>query len=275
MSHAIGISGSVIMSDPSKYTELFLDYIEHIEIGEFQDEEAFQSFLEAKESRKMTFGLHSPLYRNQSKYDLLEKVHYDPERAWKQFEEEVKRMAELNAAYILVHFPYFKEQGEGSYFKQIKAGLEKLATLQEKYNLPIICEPKLGFNRSSVGIEALHQFPFEEWRKYNVKLCIDIGDYLMAVGDRALHYISKWREFIKVVHLHNVEFHAYKYIWAPVHPSHEEDDTHFKVREIITTLIASKGIFFVFEHTPHSKPTKRFVEEGIEWVRNLIKQESS
>lgn len=271
MRHHLGLSGSVTLSEPSKFTDLFRKDLEHIEIGEFLDENSFQYFLKLLKGSNKTFGIHSPVYRNQSKYDLLEKVNYEPEQAWKQFEEEVKNMSELGADYILVHFPYFKSATDRDAEQMIEEGLRELSLLQEKYGLTIVCEPKLGHNRSPIGISYLDEFPIELWEKYDLKLCIDIGDYLMAVGDQALQYITKWKKYIKVVHIHNVEFPEDKYIWVPVHPSHEESKHHFNVEEIILFLATCEDVYFVFEHTPHSNPTKTFVDEGISWVKELVK----
>ncbi|WP_339229281.1 TIM barrel protein [Oceanobacillus sp. FSL K6-2867] len=271
MHHHIGLSGSTIMTDPGRFTLLFdMDNVSHIEIGEFPSEDSFRYFTELLDKENVTFGLHSPLYRNQSKYDLLEKVNYQPEQAWRQFESEVKYMSKLGAAYILVHFPYFKEEKEIDTAKLIEDGLIRLQQLQERYSISIVCEPKLGLNRSAFGIKALNDFPVETWDKYGIKLCIDIGDYLLATGDEAKSYIKKWKKHIMVVHLHNVEFHNNKYIWVPVHPSHELDNKHFKVANLIYELSTNSDVFFVFEHTPHTNPTEEFVNEGINWVKDLI-----
>ncbi len=271
MHHCIGLSGSVIMTDPEKFPLLFRKKkINHIEIGEFPSVESFENFLELLKERNVTFGLHSPLYRNQSKYDLLEKIQYEPEQAWEQFESEVKYMSQLGATYILVHFPYFKEEKDIDTNKIIENGIKRLHLLQEKYSITIVCEPKLGLNRSAFGIRSLDNFPIEIWDKYGIKLCIDIGDYLLATGDKVMDYIEKWKNHIKVVHLHNVEFRNNKYIWVPVHPSHEKDNLHFNVKELIYKLSTSSGVYFVFEHTPHTNPTETFVNEGINWVEEII-----
>ncbi|GGA80050.1 sugar phosphate isomerase/epimerase family protein [Ornithinibacillus halotolerans] len=229
MEHKLGLSGSVIMTDPNKFPKLFNKNMDHIEIGEFPNQESFHLFLELLNETNMSLGLHSPLYRNRSKYDLLEKVQYEPEQAWEQFEEETKIMSQLGAKYILVHFPYFKEERDTDTIKNIEEGLKRLHALQLKYSIPIVCEPKLGINRSTFGIESLDNFPIEIWDKYGINLCIDIGDYLIARGDKALDYIVKWKKYIKVVHLHNVEYHDDKYTWVPIHPSHENDEVHFNV----------------------------------------------
>lgn len=269
--HTFGLSGSTILSKPEKFLELFKnEQIDHIEIGEFPNEDAFVYFLEEYHKHEMTFGLHSPLYRNNSKYDLIEKVHYEPEEAWRQFEKEVEYMSEIGAEYILVHFPYFKEKGSNATNKIIKNGLKKLHKLREIYDIPIVCEPKLGNNRSGVGIEALNNFPIEIWEEYSIELCIDIGDYLMAAGSSSLKYLSKWKEYIKVVHLHNVKFEEDKYIWVPIHPSQERDDSYYNIQDLIIQLAESSEVIFVFEHTPHSNPSEAFVNEGIDWVKEIV-----
>lgn len=271
MNHCIGLSGSVIMSEPEKFHLLFgKKDVNHIEIGEFPSEKSFNNFLELLNQENVTFGIHSPLYRNQSKNDLLEKVQYEPNQAWEQLESEVQHMSQLGAEYILVHFPYFKEEKDRDTTEIIENGLKRLYLLQEKYSITIVCEPKLGFDRSAFGIKALDNFPIEIWDKYGIKLCIDIGDYLLATGDKMMDYIEKWKNHIKVVHLHNVEFHHNKYIWVPVHPSHEIDNSHFNIRDLIYKLSTSSNVFFVFEHTPHSNPTEKFVDEGISWVKEII-----
>lgn len=269
--HRLGISGSIILSDPSKFNDLFKYNLQHIEIGEFPDEPSFQYFLSLLKDTNTSFALHSPLYRNQSKYDLLEKVHYAPEYAWDQFESEVAYMSQLGAEYVLVHFPYFKEEIRDLNVNIIiEDGLKKLSQLQNKYSIPIICEPKLGLNASNVGINYLDQFPVEKWSRYGLKLCIDIGDYLLASGEQVLGYIEKWRDHISVVHLHNVEIHNERHVWIPVHPSHEDDGLHYNIKELLLFLASCNGVFFVIEHTPHTNPSQEFIAESIQWVKDII-----
>ncbi|WP_394581951.1 TIM barrel protein [Cytobacillus firmus] len=271
MVHKIGVSGSVILSDSKLFHKLFKSYLPHIEIGEFQDEESFQCFIELLGKTNKSFGLHSPLFRGQSKYDLLEKVSMNPEKAWIQFEEEVERMSRLGAEYILVHFPYFKKEASGNPAEIIEEGLKKLSALQKKYGIMIVCEPKLGFRQSPAGIDYLDSFPVETWKKYGLSLCVDIGDYILATDDRAINYIGKWAEFVRVVHLHNVEYHGDKYIWVPVHPSHENDGRHHKIKKLMDFLAKKcEDVFFVMEYTPHTNPSEKMAEEGVEWAIEVI-----
>ncbi|API90722.1 MULTISPECIES: sugar phosphate isomerase/epimerase family protein [Virgibacillus] len=273
MAYKCGVSGSTILTDPSKLEELFCyDFVDHIEIGEFPNQVAFEEFITIKNKHGLSFGLHSPLYRKGSKYDLLQHVHMEPEAAWIQFDKELKKMSELGAEYVLVHFPYFKAENKENTFAKIESGLARLHALQGKYNISIVCEPKLGLNRSAVNIELLHRFPVERWAKYNVKLCIDIGDYLLGTKEKTLSYISKWKDHIKVVHLHNVECKDGNYYWIPIHPTYEKDGEYYKVKKIIEELARIEDIIFVLEHTPHSNPSRKFVQEGINWLHHLVKE---
>lgn len=269
MAHKLGVSGSTIYSNPELYSELFWEDIEHIEIGEFPDEKAVDKFLALCKEKKIVFGIHSPLLRGGSKYDLLEKVQYESKYAWEQLELEAKKMSDLGAKYLLVHFPYFKGEVLGNTNEIIEEGLRKLSYIQEQYSIDLICEPKLGINRSPAGINYLNNFPKEIWAKYNIKLCIDIGDYIIATGEEILNYLVKWKQFIKVVHLHNVQYKGDKYFWIPVHPT-QEYSNNYKMEKIIRFLSQSEDVTFVFEHTPESKPSKAFINEGYKWVNSLI-----
>ncbi len=261
------VSGSTILSNPERFQDLFWNGIEHIEIGEFSKEEDFQLFLKICNKYRARFGVHSPLFRQDSKYDLLEKVVHKPAFAWKRLEEEAERLSKLGAEYLLVHFPYFKEEIDGDPDALIEEGLQKLSRIQKQYQLPIVCEPKLGLNRSTAGIEYLHQFSEKTWSEYDLKLCIDIGDYLMAKGDLALEYIQKWENHIAVAHIHNVTYQGEKYIWTPVHPSYE--DELYALAPLLSYLAGMDGLRFVFEHTPHTNSSASFVKEGFEWVKSI------
>ncbi|RFA32498.1 hypothetical protein CAI16_17730 [Virgibacillus dokdonensis] len=268
-----GISGSTILTNSSKLNELFTyDFVDHIEIGEFSDQTAFEKFKSLKDRHGFSFGLHSPLYRTGSKYDLLQYVNIEPEVAWSQFEEEINWMSKLGAKYVLVHFPYFKSKVEEKMMVKMESGLRRLQHLQLKYDIPIVCEPKLGFNRSPANIELLHHFSVERWSKYDIKLCIDIGDYLLGAKGKALSYISKWKEHIKVVHLHHVACKGKKYFWLPIHPTQEEGQKYLKVQHVIKELAGMNGIYFILEHTPHFTPSKQFVQEGIAWLHSLLEK---
>ncbi|QUI24087.1 sugar phosphate isomerase/epimerase [Vallitalea pronyensis] len=269
MTHRLAVSGSTILSDINQLDNLLWDGISNIEIGEFADEEAFQKFLRFKKENKLTFGIHSPIIRGTSKYDFIQKVHYDPAVAWQQVDAEANRLSKIGAEYLLIHFPFFQDKIEGNPHTCIEEGLQRLKCIREKYNMEIVCEPKLGVNRSSAGIHYLHDFPVDLWAAYNLKLCVDIGDYLMATSDKILDYLAKWKDYIKVVHLHHIDYIGDEYTWVPVHPSGETMG-HETIQPIIQYLAALDNITFVFEHTPQLVPSEAYVKEGYIWMRQLI-----
>ena len=175
MKSILGISGSTILSDPAQFDQLFKSAIGHIEIGEFPDEASFYRFLKMARQNQVSFGIHSPLIRGNSKYDLIEHVSVDPLDARINFEQEVALAARVGAEYILVHFPYVKGPVRSNPQPMIEEGLRYLSELQKKYKISIVCEPKLGHNRSSAGIHYLQQFPEEVWGTYQLSLCIRHG----------------------------------------------------------------------------------------------------
>ncbi|MFQ3542676.1 TIM barrel protein [Halobacillus rhizosphaerae] len=270
MTHKLGVSGSTIMSDPEKLNDLFGYQLSHVEIGEFPNEASFQKFLKLAEQNQVTFGIHSPLIRGNSKYDLIEKVSVPTELARDNFEKEVSAMKEAGAAYVLVHFPYFRGERRENPSEMIEEGLSLLSSWQLKYGIPIVCEPKLGVDQSSLGIEYLHEFSENLWKSYGLSICIDIGDYRMAAGDQWKKYLKPLLPFVKVVHLHNVAYLEEEYLWIPVHPELESSSHHYAMQPMIEYLASGREKFFVFEHTPHSRPSRQMVAEGIQWVHNLI-----
>ncbi|GGH78251.1 sugar phosphate isomerase/epimerase [Pullulanibacillus pueri] len=271
MSRSIGISGSTIMSAPEQIENLFDYGVSHIEIGEFPDEEAFQKFLQLHNQRHVTFGVHAPIYRSGSKNDLLQKVKFPPEVAWEQLEKEAKRLSSLGADYILVHFPFLiHDLGEEGH-QTLEQALRRLSDIQRQHGIMIVCEPKLGVERSALAIKTLQSLPIDTWGKYGLKLCIDVGDYALATGDKFLDYLKKWRHYVKIVHLHNIEYRGDKYYWVPIHPSHEEDGQHVPLKAVIEQLSLSPDVVFVLEHTPHLNPGDAFVREGLHWLQELLK----
>ena len=249
MRHTIGVSGSTIYSAPEKLAELYKYAVDHIEIGEFGYESVVETFMSLQRQSGRSFAIHSPLLRRNSKYDLLETVYIDTVLAWEQFEADIAWVQEHGGAYILVHFPYFHDESSEITNERIEAGLQKLSALQNRYGVRIVCEPKLGRNRSPVGIHALDRFPVERWAQYGISLCIDIGDYLIGCDD-VIAMIEKWQDHILVVHLHNVVLQPEHYIWIPIHPSHENDGIHYPIEAILRHLAAGKARYFILEHTP-------------------------
>ncbi len=269
--NTLGVSGSTIMSDPDKFSELFKYNLSHIEIGEFKTRHDYRMFLNLLEDSLKTFGIHAPLFHGNSKYDIIEHVHFSPETALHHLEKDAKTAAFLGAKYLLVHFPFFLSKNEGDTDTMIENGLAALKKIQRDHGVEIVCEPKLGDMRSPFGIEYMNKFPLETWKKYSLKVCIDLGDYVMAAGDdeRAFEYIKKWTDYIRVVHLHNVDYINGKYHWKPMHQN-DETDGHHDLVPIVKYLAALDDVYFVLEHTPHMGYSDNYVAQSTAYIQNLI-----
>ncbi|WP_235601473.1 sugar phosphate isomerase/epimerase [Halobacillus sp. KGW1] len=269
MGHTLGMSGSTIMSDPDKFDELFKWGHAHVEIGEFRDRASMKQFLCIQKEQGGTFGVHAPLLRGGSKYDLIEKVAMDPKDGRNRFKSDVEMVKEAGASYILVHFPYFKGS-HNSPMQAMEEGISYLAELQKTYDIPIVCEPKLGQDMSVDGIRYLHEF-FMSGRTFSpLDICVDIGDYMMACKNDWRTYIEPLLPYIRVVHMHNVTSLRETYFWAPIHPDYHQWQGGFDMKDLLQVLCQGREKFFIFEHTPHTHPSEKQVEEGIQWVRNLL-----
>lgn len=270
LNHRLGLSGSTILSDPDQLSFLFERGLDHVEIGEFPDDASYQTFRQMTDDHHLeSFGIHSPLIRGRSKYDLIEHVAVDPEQAREAFEQEVARLAAHGAAYVLVHFPYFAGTST-SPSQKIEEGLKFLHRLKETYALPIVCEPKLGRNRSGKGMEYLWRFPVELWKRYDLDICVDLGDYRMAAGENWRAYVEPLLPFTSVVHLHNVCYIEDKYFWIPLHPDKGKWNGAYDMEPMLQMLGEGREKYFIFEHTPHVNPTPEEVDEGIRWVKDVL-----
>jgi len=268
--NTLGISGSTIMSNPEKFHKLFEHNLNHIEIGEFACRRDRIQFMDIHKTSGATLGIHAPMLRGRSKYDVIERVHFSPRTAIRHLSKDAKMARSMGAKYLLVHFPFFSGETSGDTNAIIEQGLKSLYKIQQKYNIPIVCEPKLGAARSAAGIEYLNHFPVDTWAKYGLKICVDLGDYVMAAGDKnVLEYIKKWSDFIMAAHLHNVDYPKDQYYWKPMHKN-DETDGHHNLLPLMEHLSGLNDIYFVLEHTPHMGYSEGYVREGIEYVKGLI-----
>lgn len=257
------------MSNRNRLPELFDKGLPHVEIGEFEDRGSYLCFLNLAAENKVSFGIHAPHFRENSKYDLIEEVKMQPSLARELFIGEVQEAAKAGASYVLVHFPYFKGETKSPH-RQIEEGLQFLHNLQETYGVPIICEPKLGQNKSPAGIQYLHEFPMNIWEKYGLGICIDTGDYMIAAENNWRVYMEPLLPFTKVVHMHNVRFTEAGYVWTPIHPDIEKQGTVYDMGPCIKLLAKGRDKYFIHEFTPHTKPTKEVIDEGMKWITEQV-----
>ena len=134
-----------------------------------------------------------------------------------------------------------------------------------------MCEPKLGHNRNTGGIETLRRYSVEKWADWDIAICWDMGDYLLATGslDETLQELRRLKSIIEVVHVHNVQVNPGRYFWVPIHPSHEEDGRFFHIAPILSE-VKNMDAVLVWEHTPHFTPSKQFAVEGFDWAMGIL-----
>ena len=107
----IGLSASAVFSQTDRPAELFRPDVDHIEVGMFEDRDIADQFVRDSRIRGKTVGIHSPLVRGGSKYDLLGQVDVPIEDAWLQIENELAWCRSAGTSYLLVHFPFVMATG--------------------------------------------------------------------------------------------------------------------------------------------------------------------
>ena len=161
----------------------------------------------------MKFGIHSPLIRGESKYDLVEQNLISPQLAFSRLEEEAVFAKKQGAQYLLVHFPYFKYHVPTDFDSIVENALKN----SERYNKDVKSILLLSQNWEVIVIPMrltlCRKVSIEVFKKYDIKLCIDIGDYAMSFGKDTKSNIEKWFEIIKVVHIHDIMFTDDNYFW--------------------------------------------------------------
>ena len=268
----IGISASAVLSKTDRLDELLRRDVTHVEAGFFENIEIADPFVKNARQRGKSVGIHSPLIQVGSKYDLLESVDMPSEDAWHQVEEEAKWCRGRGVQYLLVHFPYAPQSGTLTN-EVVRSGLRRLATIQSRYGVSIVCEPKLGDDLNLGAIDWIKTAPPRMFSESNLKLCWDVGDHLLANGNEAryLEEYRRWRKSIQVVHLHNVRREGRLYRWTPPHPNKSLVDSDHDLRPIISEL--ADGMIVVAEYTPQPVASPQNVDATFHYLNEHAKED--
>ena len=159
----IGISASAVWSQTNRLGELFRSDVQHIEIGLFENIAIADDFIRQSRTRGKSVGIHSPLVRGGSKYDLLEAIEMPSIDALEQVEGELAWCQRSGVDYLHVHFPFSLRSGTLS-LPIVTKGIQQLALLQRKTGIQIVCEPKLGetsIQRALAGSEKRRDVSFQ------------------------------------------------------------------------------------------------------------------
>jgi len=295
MATKLMVSGSTILSRPTRFEELFWEGAHGVEIGHLPSRETLSLLASQVYLRSATWGGHAPLVQGHHKYGLLAS---DPEaRRAVQTEviQELRWVTELGGVYLVVHFPFVESdsapRGEMAYV--IDTAIRELQLLAEASHVLLLLEPKVGFMRGAAGAVKVNAggiaylWRLRELLPYwlgsppektgcvpDLGLCLDIGDFCVAaelLGVPVCNLVEPFLPWCLSLHLHHVVFRGTQHIWTPIHPSPGEETATTELVELLPWLIeASNPEYVVFEHTPHIVPSHEYVREGFEWVRGLV-----
>ena len=268
----IGISASAVWSQTERLGELFRSDVEHIEIGMFENLNVAEDFVKRAKQRRKSVGIHSPLVRGGSKYDLLEAVDLPTADAWKQIEEELDWCQKASIEYILIHFPFAQKRGTLN-VPLVTEGTRRLGSLQARTGVKIVCEPKLGVNHDPAGIAWLRTAPRRIFSDAGLDICWDVGDHLLANRTEMDYFaqFNRWRSHISVIHLHNVGRNGATYRWTPPHPRKSVVDADYDLSRIVKQFPKSATI--VSEYTPQRVATETTINTSFQYLKALTHRE--
>lgn len=242
--------------------------IEAIEIGNLTSDDDLGQVLKDVSRRGLRWGIHAPLRRDGLKRVLLDSTGLSADAAV-QIERDVAIAAAQHAEYVLVHCPWFADDGLPFEQAKIRANnaVLQLEELQERYNVQLVLEFKLGVARNPGLLSYLIRNPSEFLDLEMVTCCLDVGDWLLAseaLGVDPMLAFEPLAGVTSVIHVHTVERTSTSYVWKPIHPS---DPDALAVRGLCETAMRKrKELRVVFEHTPHLDPGLRYDLEGYAWL---------
>lgn len=262
MAFILAVSGSTILSESSRLSELFTWGCSAIEIGSFADEQAYSYVLQECRKRDMQLAIHSPFYRDGNRYGLLQ----DEASAWTELERDLAVAQQDDLAYVLIHFPYFGAPVQCGALASIRISAERIVSLSQKYGIPVLIEPKLGPGYDYSALKLLQSLPLAELKAWGLAFCMDVGDIYIASQLSDMPYldiVSHLAPLTHAVHLHDVVVREDGYFWTPV-----TGRDSVPIAETLAVLRSEeRDIYLVLEHTPHLVESREQVERGIAWLR--------
>lgn len=262
MGFILSISSDTIDSKRQRPLDLFKWQTAAVEIGHLGYNGDFELLMNAAKQSGVRVGLHCPLYILDSRYGLL----YDDGEALDELHRTCALAQEWGAEYVICHFPYiWDESGNYLPLHSIRRGLQALKECERTYNVPVVCEPKLGPAKDPsafVVLMTICEMHRATWR--DLSLCLDVGDIYLACKRLKYPYIDMISLFAprcKVVHLHHVWQGGRKYYWAPI-----AKQGNVPLLETMKVLPTEPDIFAVLQHTPHRTGIRDNVGAQIDWL---------
>ncbi|WP_425446326.1 sugar phosphate isomerase/epimerase family protein [Dethiothermospora halolimnae] len=291
--YSIGMHG---FFDDKKYKRDFRNFINGIEFCLFSDEEVNKLKNIAK-TDDFNIGIHFPLRKKIYKYRdplILSKDKDERLDAFNAIEKELKFATDINAKYMVMHFPkpvilnddfnfdtwaftydnefiFEKDYSFEDFRKDCINAFEKLSRLSDKYNVQIVLEH-----------DYLNKYFYEEdllenlLKKYtNIKLCLDTGR--LHVMDKvnpnfdSIKFVQNMAKYTYLLHISNVRVRkTLKDRHFPVLPNQNTKDGWANIDSYLKIMSnINPNIRILFEHRSDLVNDKD-LDLCYKWVRSYF-----
>ena len=270
------ISTSMTYGDLGRLPELAGYGLPHIEVGFWQPDKLPQ-VLDFVNTHFESAGFHDPLPGHKAwRWPSLNDPRPEERaRTLRSIRQTLEHAAKHDAAYVLCHFPsvQFEPVPGWSLAASVDAALESCAILSRwsrEHGRRIILEhvgPHPYFDVPAFA-EVFRAFP-------DLEFALDIGHFhLLAESGHfdCEEFLQAVAPHTTVVHVYNATSSSYReYHHVPVHPSQDPADGWADVPAILHRVLEVAGdVRIVFEHTPQYPASREYIQQGIDWVIELV-----
>ncbi len=289
----IGLHGEF---DKRKYEKDFTKHISGIELCNFKSTEEVDEIYALSLSEAFDLGVHFPLYQSSYKYrDPLVTSHDlgEVEAAFDAIENELVCSKNINARYLLIHFPkpmlidsrmdwtLVKYQAhdaiaseaysEKSFVLACKQALIRLNALSLKHEIPIVLELEFmntWFYSGDWFIEALDQ-------NKALSICLDMArihlQNHMDPGFDQYDFVRKLSKYTRVLHVANLQIRESDTVrHHPAFPELLEENGWANIEKLLSCLDDRSRLHSVlFEHRTEGIGREKVIT-CYEWIRSLL-----
>lgn len=229
----------------------------------------------------LPLGVHAPLPRPANHHSLTH-GHFREEKREKLLKLAARSYAEathLGANYIIFHLPLYNEESIRSLQRQrgsdgvratIRADCHHLCQLSRAGGPPVYLEI-MYLDQEVMTID----FVKEVLVSLNFGLCLDLGHFQGSLhrfpNHSLIDLITEFLPYVKVIHLYNTQGYVGHDHRLP-HPSQKPEDDWIDLPRVLSFLRRSRpDCLYVLEYSLKFAKDPRQVEEGINWVKQLLR----
>jgi sugar phosphate isomerase/epimerase len=270
-----------------------------IEVCMFENEEDINTLIYESKKHDFKFGIHFPLRKSAYRYRdplFLSMDREESKEAFSIFERELKFYKEINADYVLVHFPkpvilhekfdfsswWFSYHNEWTYEKEYPFDIFKkncedmfyrLSQLSQKYDIQIVLEQD-AVNKYLYNGDLLEKL----LEKYsNLKICLDTGRlHLLEKVDENFDskmFVRKMAPYTYLLHLWNVNIHNSRQSGHyPILPNLNIEEGWGDIGSYLESVSkVNKDVKILFEHRSDLISDEE-LEKCYRWVSEYFKK---